>query len=110
LNWSAQPSSPTSATTRTPPRWLLRPSATWHAGRREEGEERLQRSLRDRYAMIRSSTAPRHAGVRPLPRLRADVLRRQLRRRQPAPHLLCVALAAHEIDAVESVYFDDKLI
>ena len=66
-------------------------------------------SLRDRYAMLRSSTAARQLVFG-----RCRVSGPMFFGASYGPdneHLVfCVALAAHEIDAVEAIYFDDKLI
>lgn len=66
-------------------------------------------SLRDRYAMLRSSTAARQLVFG-----RCRVSGPMFFGASYGPdneHLVfCVALASHEIDAVEAIYFDDKLI
>lgn len=66
-------------------------------------------SLRDRYAMIRSATAARQL-VFGRCRVSGPVFFGASYGTDNEHLTLCVALAAHEIDAIESVYFDDKLL
>lgn len=84
--------------------------ATWHAGQEEKkAKNAYNASLRDRYAMIRSSTAPRSL-VFGRCRVSGPMFFAASYGADNEHLTFCVALAAHEIDAVESIYFDDKLI
>jgi len=82
--------------------------ATDQARRAEEAAKRAYNaSLRDRYAMIRNSLAPRQL-VFGRARVSGPVFFASSYGDTRQHLAMCVALAAHEIDAVEAVYFDDK--
>ena len=67
------------------------------------------RSLRDRYAMSRTTTAPR-ALVYGRCRVSGPAFFITSYGPDRQNLVFCVALASHEIDAVEAVYFDDQLV
>jgi len=84
--------------------------STWQGGQKEkQAKNAFNASLRDRYAMIRSSTAARQL-VFGRCRVSGPVSFAKSYGTDDTKLVMCVALAAHEIDAVEAVYFDDKLI
>lgn len=84
--------------------------STWQAGQHEkQAKNAYNASLRDRYAMIRSSTAPRNL-VFGRCRVSGPMFFGASYGTDNEHLTFCVALAAHEIDAVEAVYFDDKLL
>jgi hypothetical protein len=84
--------------------------STWQAGQKEkQAKNAYNQSLRDRYAMVRSSTAARQL-VFGRCRVSGPVFFAKSYGPDDSKLVLCIALAAHEIDAVETVYFDDKPI
>jgi hypothetical protein len=64
-------------------------------------------SLRDRYAMVRSTTAARQL-VFGRCRVSGPMFFASSYGDDKQHLVLCVALAAHEIDAIETIYFDDQ--
>lgn len=88
-------------------------AAAFSTNRAAQQEKRAKNaynaSLRDRYAMVRSSTAARQL-VFGRCRVSGPVAFAASYGTDNEHLTLCVALAAHEIDAVEAVYFDDKLV
>jgi len=84
--------------------------ATNRAAQQEkQAKNAYNQSLRDRYAMIRSSTAARQL-VFGRCRVSGAVFFAASYGPDNEHLVMCIALAAHEIDAVEAVYFDDKLV
>jgi len=84
--------------------------STNKAGQQErKAKNAYNASLRDRYAMVRSSTAARQL-VFGRCRVSGPVFFATSYGPDNEHLVMCVALAAHEIDAVEAVYFDDKLV
>jgi len=84
--------------------------STNKAGQQErKAKNAYNASLRDRYAMVRSSTAARQL-VFGRCRVSGPVAFAASYGTDSEHLVMCVALAAHEIDAVEAVYFDDKLV
>lgn len=88
-------------------------AAAYSTEREAEQEQKAKNaynaSLRDRYAMIRSSTAARQL-VFGRCRVSGPVFFAKSYGPDDQHLVMCVALAAHEIDAIEAVYFDDKLL
>ncbi len=66
-------------------------------------------SLRDRYAMVRSSKAARRL-VFGRCRVSGPIFFGASYGPDNEHLTICVALAAHEVDAIETVYFDDKVV
>lgn len=84
--------------------------STERAARQEQkAKAAYNASLRDRYAMIRSSTAARNM-VFGRCRVSGPMFFGASYGTDNEHLTFCVALAGHEIDAVEAVYFDDKLV
>jgi hypothetical protein len=66
-------------------------------------------SLRDRYAMVRSTTSARQL-VYGRCRVSGPMFFASSYGDDKQHLVFCVALAAHEIDAIEDVYFDDQVV
>jgi hypothetical protein len=81
---------------------------TEHAARAEiAARNAYNASLRDRYAMVRSSTAARQL-VFGRCRVSGPIFFGASYGNDNQHLTICVALAAHEVDAIETIYFDDK--
>lgn len=84
--------------------------STDRAARQEQkAKAAYNASLRDRYAMIRSSTAARNL-VFGRCRVSGPMFFGASYGADNEHLVFCVALAAHEIDAIEAIYFDDKIV
>jgi Putative phage tail protein len=79
------------------------------ASAREDQRNSYNASLRDRYVMSRGATEPRQL-VLGRQRVSGPVFFIQSYGSAREHLVFCVALAAHEIDAVEAVYFDDEQV